>query len=277
MPIHPEKLSVRPAFSATEALKGMRKNLDKPIEVITKMWGKFSELVDRLNKKYLAPLMAPLTGWLDSFADLKLGGKKEEEKKKGEDREGNEDGVEKMVKKSEGQQAEKTPEVRAELATLTGEAKMNKDVEKMLIGPRILRAVDEAIEKRVTGIHCWDWADKVYKMAGITERKTIFDSVDNFDKNTNKQACAQKEQLDNIEPGDWLFINNNNPHDPKGNHSVIFLGWADKENLIARTAGASSGTIGSPSTTKIATEADFPAPPEHPRTFPVTRIKKPVV
>ena len=86
MPIRPEKPSTKPStfdFSKIgEKLKGMQKGLEKPIEMITKLWGKFSEFVGGLNKKYLAPLMAPLTGLLDSFAGLNLGKKKEDKKGK---------------------------------------------------------------------------------------------------------------------------------------------------------------------------------------------------
>lgn len=131
---------------------------------------------------------------------------------------------------------------------------------------RILSAADELIQKKVRGESCWDWADKVYIRAGLplSKRKAIYDVVKNYEGTDCGQQHAEDKELDKLQPGDWLFINNKNTKDAHGNHSVIFLGWVDRANQIAKTA--SSPGSGGPG--NIWNHTDF-------KKMPVTHITKP--
>jgi hypothetical protein len=102
-------------------------------------------------------------------------------------------------------------------------------------GKRIVDAVHEIVsEGKVRGDHCWDWVHKVYKRAGMSFRRVYQDL--NYTGKDCGEHKASPELLNRIEPGDWLYVNNKNKYDTHGNHSVVFLGWIDKGNLIARTA-----------------------------------------
>jgi len=448
MPDLPEKPSLKPSSGFTKGLDVMKKGLDKSIAVLTKMWGRFTEMVGGLNKKYLAPLMAPLTGWLDNFAGLKLPkpeDKKDKDKKNKEKKEGDEDKTKKEMADKKEALPEK-PGTKVELAALMGEieigerprfdqtkiqsnpvevdqngttlcsltAKKNlqmlcpnkifrsirrgahtkrdiqqvredaaagkfdlKDViptgnaddvqqyyyalrkndtisgvlpedftgqldqtgktvcdivtyggtkydhraagfkgtdgqwyvldpyrsggntnpisfedyikkyktdiafvvpidtagqtfkgREVLAGPqRILKAVDEFIEKKIVGKNCWDWVDKVYRRAGFSlkKRRIIYNSdTTKYEGNDCKDEHAGPELLARLSPGDHLYINNKNAEDAYGNHSVIFLNWVDRDNLIARTASSpGNGTPG-----QIWGATDF-------KKMPVTHITKP--
>ncbi|MBN2096181.1 hypothetical protein JW752_02155 [Candidatus Peregrinibacteria bacterium] len=429
-----KKPSSAPSLDFTKGLDVMKKGLDKSISMLTKLWGKFSEMVGGLNKKYLAPLMAPLTGWLDNFADLKLPGLDE---KKDKDKKGKE--------KTPPEKRPEKPETKVKLDELMGEieigerprfdpakiqshpvevdrngttlcsltAKKNlemlcpgkifqsispdhtkrdiqrvregaaagkfdlKDViptgnaddvqqyyyslrkndtisgvlpkdftdqlnatgktvcdiityggtkydhraagfkgtdgqwyvldpyrsgrntnpisfedyikknktdiafvvpidtagqtlkgREVLAGPqRILKAVDEFIEKKIVGKNCWDWVDKVYRRAGFSPKKRLIiynSDTTKYEGSDCKDEHAGPELLARLSPGDHLYINNKNAQDAYGNHSVIFLGWADRDNLIARTASSpGNGTHG-----RIWSSTDF-------KKMPVTHITKP--
>jgi len=86
--------------------------------------------------------------------------------------------------------------------------------------------------------HCWDWCEHVYKAAGA-KRHTIYKSPP-YEGHDCGSCHAGPELVSRITPGDWLFINNKNTSDDHGNHSVIFLGWIDHDNLIARVGSGSA-------------------------------------
>ena len=92
------------------------------------------------------------------------------------------------------------------------------------------------------------------------EKKGRLNALDNECREISKprRDCGQfhlsEEQVrDTLETGDWLFINNQNYEDDWGNHSVIFLGWTDRENLIAKTASCPGKNL----TGKKYTDTDF--------------------
>lgn len=142
-------------------------------------------------------------------------------------------------------------------------------------GKEIIKAVGEAITEGIIGKNCWDWVDKVYRIAGFPKgkREELFSSVPDYTGyNCGKHHASQEYVKKTLKPGDWLFINNRNTiwthplrNMGSGNHSVIFLGWADKSNLIARTASCLRG--GKPGT--IENRSNF-------KKYPVTKIKRPV-
>lgn len=107
--------------------------------------------------------------------------------------------------------------------------------------------------------HCWDWVEKIYNAAGF-DRKGIYQDL-NYEGKDAGSHRAGPNLLDQIQPGDWLFINNKNQSDTHGNHSVIFLGWKTP-NQIANVASYydNAGHIHSYDINK----------------YPVTAISKPI-
>lgn len=71
--------------------------------------------------------------------------------------------------------------------------------------------------------HCWDWVEKVYNASGF-DRKGVYQDL-NYEGKDAGEHRAGPNLLGQLQPGDWLFINNKNTSDLHGNHSVIFLGW----------------------------------------------------
>jgi len=99
---------------------------------------------------------------------------------------------------------------------------------------------------------CWDWVNKIYKMAGVTGGKYL--TKDAFPRYTTKypgkdckagggpgKSYATEAQYDMISPGDWIFYNNRNNADTHGNHSVLFIEWIDRDKKLARVASGSAG------------------------------------
>jgi len=117
-------------------------------------------------------------------------------------------------------------------------------LENLSYSERIKEAVKAAIKMKIPGRHCWNWAEKVYWLAGFPFKggnKVIFSTVGQYEGRDCGDQCAKEDQLSKIEPGDWLFINNKNESDKHGNHSVIFLGWVDEKNQIAEIAACPGG------------------------------------
>ena len=105
--------------------------------------------------------------------------------------------------------------------------------------------------------HCWDWVEKIYNISGF-DRKIIFQAI--YSGKIAGTHGAGPHLLQQIQPGDWLFLNNQNKYDEHGNHSAIFLNWE------------------SPNIAKIASYYDGSS---HIHTyninkFPVTAIMKPI-
>ncbi len=123
------------------------------------------------------------------------------------------------------------------------------------------------------GKHCWDWSNKIYRMAGVTGNwpsRNIFSYTTKYSGKDCKingepgKTYATGAQYDQISPGDWIFYNNRNTSDTHGNHSAIFLEWIDKDRLLARVA---SGSFGKPWHV-------HPSPVDF-KDKPVTRLGKP--
>lgn len=71
--------------------------------------------------------------------------------------------------------------------------------------------------------HCWDWVKKIYDASGFTMGTSWQDL--NYTGKIAGNHRASPSQLQSLQPGDWIYINNRNQYDTHGNHSVIFLGW----------------------------------------------------
>lgn len=104
---------------------------------------------------------------------------------------------------------------------------------------KVIQAVNKLLKEGVTGKNCWDWIQQVYGEAKV-RRKTIFKS-----SKYGGNGAETIEPKGLLQTGDWIFINNKNKYDSKGDHSVIFLRWADEEKKIAVTANCGgSGKVG---------------------------------
>jgi len=109
-------------------------------------------------------------------------------------------------------------------------------------------------ENNMYARHCGDWVDRVYAIAGIKRKKTLYMNLSYAfvggdrkngwkpESDPSRRDCrkegifASNALLDKVRPGDWLWVNNRNRSDRAGNHSVIFLGWVNKKARKARVA-----------------------------------------
>jgi hypothetical protein len=109
-------------------------------------------------------------------------------------------------------------------------------------------------ENNIGARHCGDWVDRVYAIAGIKRKQTLYQNlnyafIDGDSKkgwkpetDPSRYDCriegkyASEKMLDKLEVGDWVWINNRNKYDYAGNHSGIFLGWVGKNSRRAKIA-----------------------------------------
>ena len=115
---------------------------------------------------------------------------------------------------------------------------------------KILTAVKKAMRDGVKGKHCWDWCWQVFNrytgMKSISELEFLFIGSMHRYKWRNKATAEFVKMHDipflpvpyynQLRPGDWLYIFNRNTLDKYGEHSFIFIGWADKEGAVALVA-----------------------------------------
>lgn len=73
---------------------------------------------------------------------------------------------------------------------------------------------------------CWTYANAIFKRAGYAKSKQY------VYKSKKRGPYAD---TDLIQPGDWLYFINHSYHNI--DHSVIFVGWLDKENKLGLTIG----------------------------------------
>ena len=143
---------------------------------------------------------------------------------------------------------------------------------------KIMKVAELMKERGILSKHCGNFVEKVYGIAGYGHKR-IFNSLGKYEGRDCGENCAQKEDLDKIEPGDSLYLNNMNTSSDRGNHSVIFVGWANKEKYIAKVMGfyAAGATSKSMFHTYNA-NLMRPSGDERPKGCqPVTSIAKPVL
>jgi len=106
--------------------------------------------------------------------------------------------------------------------------------------------------------HCGNWVKRVYAIAGVTRQKGLYHNLAYArsngkwksklgmvpDARNGKNALNERPNLvANLRIGDWLWINNRNRFDVGGNHSLIFMGWKDKDAKIAYCASWSNNSV----------------------------------
>jgi len=131
-----------------------------------------------------------------------------------------------------------------------GQLRSAEEIAKLLekndstgLGEKIAKLALKTAEKRLYKPEsCWDWADHIYGKARA-HRREIYKNF-NYKGKDCKDVHASAELMDMIRPGDWIYYNNKNTDDKKGNHTAIFIEWVDKENYIARFASGSAENKG---------------------------------
>lgn len=143
---------------------------------------------------------------------------------------------------------------------------LESKIEATGVRKNIVQAAMELLKNGTKGRFCWDWVDKVYDQAGAKRGTVAYKhskyNNSNFDKN-NPGKCENPPQVKTIQPGDWIFIYNKNGIDKYDDHSVLFLDWEDKTNLIAKVANCTGS--GKPGTLRT---VDF-------KKTPLTMLIKP--
>lgn len=120
---------------------------------------------------------------------------------------------------------------------------------------------------------CGKWVKKIRKMAGFDfpEGKVVFDGQSRYSGRDYHGHEAKPEQLRRLlSPGDWIWYFNGNSS-KRGLHSAMFLGWRDKDRLIANCAG------GDRSRKWGVYDNGVNLNPRHSKGNPVVWINKPIV
>ncbi len=130
------------------------------------------------------------------------------------------------------------------------------------VGARLIQSINKIIENKVYPKHCWDWINTVHQMAGITEKRRIYQNL-NYEGKDCGDKHAPDELVAALKPGDWIYYNNRNTSDKHGNHSAIFCGWKDEGKRVALVASGSYGRVGRYHTADLVDQ-------------PVTHITRPV-
>ena len=116
----------------------------------------------------------------------------------------------------------------------------------------ILMVVRNGGKMGINASCCWDWANKIYRMAGVTGKwpaKGVFSYATKYPGSKNCKipgggpgiTYATEAQYNMVQPGDWIFYNNRNTADRHGNHSAIFIEWLDRDRKIARLGSGNAG------------------------------------
>lgn len=124
---------------------------------------------------------------------------------------------------------------------------LSQQIEASGTGKRVIQSAFERVKSTEPNRSCWTVCEQIYERAGVRRR-----SIYHYPPYTGPDCgnChADPELVNRIAPGDWLFSNVKSrdpktgiPYDAHGNHSVIFLRWLDKENMIAQVISGGGNT-----------------------------------
>lgn len=249
--------------------KTVKEGIETAVDAAKQMFKWFSEVFTKLGnsvkeKGLKATLFGgPLIGLLNELSpDKKLSSSKE---KLGSDSESSSGSGEKLKTDQIAKAKEESKKKQDKIRKQVEQDQEAKEIANLSVSDRIKWAIGELIGIEIPGKHCWDWVEKVYANAGV-QRKMIFNVIGKYTgKDCGKYHADPGYLRKALEYGDHLYVNNQNLSDDYGNHSVIFIGWIDEKNLIAKTA--SCPRAGKPG------QIDRPRDLKKHR---VTRISKPV-
>lgn len=119
---------------------------------------------------------------------------------------------------------------------------------------------------------CGKWVEKIRKMAGLNppQGKVVFDGQSRYSGRNYRGHQASPNLLrELLAAGDCIWYYNGNEN-WRGLHSAMFLGWKDKDRLIANCAG------GDRSMKWRVYEKGVNLSPKYPKGNPVVWINKPI-
>lgn len=92
-------------------------------------------------------------------------------------------------------------------------------------GERVVQAALSSITMKdnLSGKHCWDWVNKIYKAAGIEPGEVLF-AVDHYGA---KGTFEEKMLI----PGAWIYYHNSNTSDKYGDHSGILQSFNEETGM----------------------------------------------
>jgi len=132
-----------------------------------------------------------------------------------------------------------------------------QQIETSGTGKKVVESAIERTKSYEQNRSCWTVCEQIYQRAGVRRRNIYHAKYDGPDCGDNH---ASPELISRIQPGDWLFLNvykedpetgkplagvnpkTGKPYDRHGNHSVLFLRWLDRENMIAQVVSGGSNT-----------------------------------
>jgi len=162
--------------------------------------------------------------------------------------------------------------LRQEVEQSTGFEAIRNDT-SLTPAQKIIKTAELIKERGILSKDCGDFMEKVYRAAGYKKTEIFRSKIYN---GKVCEDCAKEANLNKIESGDWLWLNNKNAASDRGNHSVIFLGWLNKERYLAKVTGfyAKGESFGTYNVTLRRPSEN--EKPEKGNCWPVTAIYKPV-
>lgn len=103
-------------------------------------------------------------------------------------------------------------------------------------GKKVVEAAVKAVEEKTESDNNFNWIEAIFGNAGYSFSnktiKIIWKGSQYPRGQAEKFIPAERLRLFLL-PGDWLYVNDGNESDKRGNHSVIFEGWAEETGEAA--------------------------------------------
>jgi hypothetical protein len=124
-------------------------------------------------------------------------------------------------------------------------ASFPETIDVSLAGKGILDNIDKFGKELASNLregrqHCWGWVEAVYEKSGFS----LGASPMIYNAPGYETGAIGQLNFDMLEPGDHVIFHNGNSEDKAGNHSGIFVAWADREKGIAKVVSYSGGKDG---------------------------------
>jgi hypothetical protein len=218
-----------------KALKGLEKVVQKTTESTKKIFEWFK---DFFTKGENAKLKQSLLGGFVGFLTLTAIMDRKKEKTKKPKRKKTRAELKKEVERKKVTDLDERIKKEAEepMEILSDFEKIRKD-KSLSKSEKIIKIAHLTKERGLVRKNCWDFVAKVYKLAGFARGGAIFSTIGAYKGKNCGENYAKDNVLNNLKPGDHIFVNNRNKADNHGNHSVIFLGWKNRKKGEARIMG----------------------------------------